>query len=153
MPISSMAGFLLDQQLTSIVALLALSSVVVILRIIILHFLSRQQHNPSDVVTRGTNQDTECDGCISCLRSVRIVRAPPALPQPITTPHPAPRGSFLTSPIISPKFSTLSSILIPSQHLSASCLPVTLTLNPTITHAVACIQLTGSHITAWVTGT
>ncbi|PBK70011.1 hypothetical protein ARMSODRAFT_1035759 [Armillaria solidipes] len=85
-----MASFLLDQQLTSIVALLALSSVVVILRIIILHFLSRQQHNPSDVVTRGTDQDTEYEGCIACLRSVRIVRAPPALPQPITTPPPRP---------------------------------------------------------------
>lgn len=66
---------------------------------IILRLFPRQQDDGSiDVATRGTDEDTECEGCMMCLRSVRIVRAPPALPQPITTP--SPRPSWFTLNII-----------------------------------------------------
>ncbi|KAK0492051.1 hypothetical protein EDD18DRAFT_1465550 [Armillaria luteobubalina] len=93
-----MASSLLDQQL-SLVSIVVLFSVVTALRNIPSFFQPQQEDDGSiDVATRGT-EVTEREGCISCLRSVRIVRAPPALPLPITTP-PSRSSRFIISNII-----------------------------------------------------
>ncbi|KAK0474025.1 hypothetical protein IW261DRAFT_1656418 [Armillaria novae-zelandiae] len=115
-----MASSLLDQQF-SLVSIVVLFSAVTALRIIP-RFLPQQEDDGSiDVATRAT-EEREREGWIACLRSVRIVRAPPALPQPITTPPARPQALHSISNTYHLITETFSAIIqsIPSIFISST---------------------------------